>query len=128
MCDVRRINKELLPCPFCGDRASLAWYNNSEEHVVVECENLFCGSAVCGAKTPEEAKQRWNNRVSLSELKPCPFCGHNAHLEHFAGEECEMFQVKCGNPQCQAETVLSAYATEVRATWNNRNGGNVIYD
>ncbi len=69
-----------------------------------------------------------NNRMTSLTLKPCLFCGQNAHLEHFNGEESVMFQVKCDNSQCEAETIATADAAEAYSLWNNRNGGDVDYD
>lgn len=119
--NLRVMNNQLLPCPFCGGDAHLAWYNYGEEHVVVECENFNCLSAVCGAKTPEEAVKRWNSRMKENNLKRCPFCGGVARLEHFDNGECEMYQVKCKNPQCQAETPTYNESEDVISIWNNRN-------
>lgn len=119
-CNLRAKNQMLLPCPFCGGNAHLAWYNVSEKQIVAECENPFCLSAVCGAKTAEEAIMRWNRRAAASELKACPFCGGRGELEHFNNGECEMYEVRCKNPHCHAETSMSSKAEDVIKIWNKR--------
>lgn len=119
--NLRAMNNQLLPCPFCGGDAHLAWYNYGKEQVVVECENPYCLSAVCGAKTPEEAIIRWNNRTKDNHLKSCPFCGGKAEIEHFDNGECEMYQIRCKNPNCQAETPSYDNAEDVTNVWNKRN-------
>lgn len=118
--NLQAFNSQLMPCPFCGNDAHLAWYKFTTEQVVAECENPFCLTAVCGARTPEEAIARWNNRAKETYLKACPFCGSGAELEHFDNGECEMYQVKCKNPLCQAETPSYDKAEDVKKIWNTR--------
>ena len=72
MSDLRTLSRQLLPCPFCGGDAHLAWYNNGDKQIVAECENPRCMSAVCGSETAEEAVARWNNRVkTIAEASRC---------------------------------------------------------
>ena len=118
---LRTMSGLLLPCPFCGGDAHLAWYNNGDKQIVAECENPHCMSAVCGSETPEEAVARWNNRVKTDGLKRCPFCGSGAKLEKFNNGECDEYIVQCQNPHCQAETTCSDEAEDVIAIWNRRN-------
>jgi len=123
MADLRVLSNELLPCPFCGGDAHLAWYYFRDKvngEVVAECENLHCLSAVCGSKTPEEAIARWNNRAKHNGLKPCPFCGSVAVLDKFDNGECDMYQVVCSNPKCGAETISSNKPEDVITIWNRR--------
>ena len=120
MADLRALSHELLPCPFCGGDAHLAWYSYGGGQIVAECENSYCLSAICGSKTPEEAIARWNNRAKNNGLKPCPFCGSLAVLDKFDNGECDMYQVVCSNPKCQAETVSSNNAEDVITIWNRR--------
>ncbi len=52
--------RDLLPCPFCGDRAGVTRYDGADRTVVK------CGS--CGAKGPthedlESARSEWNQRA-----------------------------------------------------------------
>ncbi len=120
-CSLRMMSRMLLPCPFCRGDAHLAWYNNSDKQIVAECGNPHCMSAVCGSETAEEAVKRWNKRVKIPQLKECPFCGWRAELEHFYNGECEMYEVRCQNPQCEAETTISNKAEDVMNIWNMRN-------
>ncbi len=120
MANIRELSLELLPCPFCGGDAHLASYGYEGIQIVAECENLHCGSAVCGAKTPEEAIARWNNRGRNNSLKPCPFCGSAVILDKYDNGECDMYQVLCSNPKCQAETISSNKAEDVITIWNRR--------
>ena len=120
MSDLRALSRQLLPCPFCGGDAHLAWYNASNKQIVAECENPRCMSAVCGSESPEEAVALWNNRVKTNRLKPCPFCGGQAELTKFYNGECDKYIVQCQNPNCQAETTCSDEAEDVVAIWNRR--------
>ncbi len=120
MADLQALSHELLPCPFCGGDAHLAWYSYGARQILAECENPYCLSAVCGSITAEEAVSRWNNRAKNNGLKPCPFCGSYAILEKFNNGECDMYTVQCSNPKCQAETITSNKAEDVIAIWNRR--------
>lgn len=120
MAGLRALSNELLPCPFCGGDAHLAWYNRTEEQIAVECENLHCLGFICGSKTPEEAIARWNNRAKNNGLKNCPFCGSIAVLDKFDNGECDMYQVVCSNPKCGAETIDSNKPEDVITIWNRR--------
>ena len=120
MSDLRTLSRQLLPCPFCGGDAHLAWYNNGDKQIVAECENPRCMSAVCGSETAEEAVARWNNRVKSNGLKACPFCGSDAELEKFNNGESDEYIVQCQNPNCQAETTYSDHAENVINIWNKR--------
>ena len=98
----------------------MAWYNITVETIVAECDN--CGSATVGAKTAEKAIKRWNRRKHDNRgLKPCPFCGSPAKLDKFDNGECEMYEVRCQNAQCKAETTTSNKAEDVIDAWNRRN-------
>ena len=121
--NLSEMNQRLLPCPFCGGDAHLAWYNNGEAQIVVECENPNCLSAVCGSEKAEEAIERWNKRAKASKLKPCPFCGNRAELECLNNGECNVYQVICQNPYCLAETITSREAEDVINIWNRRSEG-----
>lgn len=39
----------------------------------------------------------------MEELKPCPFCGGRAIIEHWVSGGM-MYMVKCGNPDCAVPT------------------------
>ena len=56
----------------------------------------------------------------MAELKPCPFCGSVAVLDKFDNGECDMYQVVCSNPKCEAETISSNKPEEVITIWNRR--------
>lgn len=124
MSDWYALNHELLPCPFCGGKACLARYISDDgEEIAAECENIECLMSVHGALTPEEAVKRWNRRVDITGLKACPFCGSEAEIvKHEAEDESEvdMYEVKCRNPQCCAETVTSSDIKDVIPIWDRR--------
>ena len=120
MANLRELRLELLPCPFCGGDALLVWERCPEEQIVAECENLHCLSAVRSSKTAEEAIARWNNRAKSNGLKPCPFCGSIAVLDKFDNGKCDMYQVVCSNPKCEAETISSNKPEDVITIWNRR--------
>ncbi len=120
MANLRELSNELLPCPFCGGDAHLAWYYHTEEQTAVECKNLHCLSTVYGSKTVEEAIARWNNRAKSNGLKTCPFCGSAGILDKYDNGECDMYQVVCSNPKCKAETISSNKAEDVITIWNRR--------
>lgn len=48
----------LKPCPFCGSKAKL--YEAYDSSFSVQCE--ICGNRTLTYRTPEEARQKWNNR------------------------------------------------------------------
>jgi len=50
-----------------------------------------------------------------SELKPCPFCGCQAHL---AEEEYPV--IKCLNPKCKMAVILANTKEKAVSMWNNR--------
>lgn len=56
-------------------------------------------------------------------LKPCPFCGTEAHLMHEMpyDNECRMyFCVRCSNRECFCETVWKKTEHEAVKDWNKR--------
>ncbi len=56
----------LLPCPFCGGKASLFSFEQPDGSITyeVDCENSDCEVSACTAMhgTPEEAAAVWNKR------------------------------------------------------------------
>ena len=67
---------ELLPCPFCGDTASLCYTNDNHRSPYVQCDGAIQtnGTPSCYAmiqpwryKTEQEAIEAWNRRVNRSE-------------------------------------------------------------
>ena len=54
---------------------------------------------------------------TMSELKPCPFCGSKAEVY----EECEMVKIRCSSYMCQAS--VNGWHDEVEdaiEAWNRR--------
>ena len=61
----------------------------------------------------------------MSELEPCPFCGGEADVHHFAHDDSEC-TVMCSNPNCRASvsarscgSMTTAY-NRARKLWNRR--------
>ena len=65
------------------------------------------------------------DRVRMSEikLKPCPFCGGEAHIDCFPGLDRPYFPV-CNNEMCIACDTIVTFLTEKDAAdaWNRRAG------
>lgn len=81
-------NKDLLPCPFCGDLAWMEVYPrvlNGSDGFRVECQGR-CHSMTCYWHTEEEAAEIWNTRAA-SQPEPTVACkeGYNAGFR-FANE------------------------------------------
>jgi len=53
-----------------------------------------------------------------AQLLPCPFCGGEAEVHHFASGEC----IKCANEACGVETALVDDGKSA-AIWNARSCG-----
>lgn len=58
----------------------------------------------------------------IQELKPCPFCGRKAIIEHWSGGGI-MYMAKCNNTDCPVP--LNGYPTghdlnDVIERWNRR--------
>ena len=56
----------------------------------------------------------------MGKLKPCPFCGGEAHIQTFHFR----YRVGCGTSGCIAGRLNRAYGTpeEAAAAWNRRAG------
>ena len=56
----------------------------------------------------------------MAELKPCPFCGGEAELNHSITGT--YFDVVCKDPYCRGFTRVCNYSTEEKAieAWNRR--------
>lgn len=56
------------------------------------------------------------------ELKPCPFCGGEAHLKSFAGFYGHTYSVGCPDSGCMGFEILAVYKTkeDAAAAWNRR--------
>ena len=70
----------LLPCPFCGGKASLFSFEQPDGSTTweVDCENDNCEVSACTAMhdTPEEAAAVWNRR---------PVCVDDSDEKTFSG-------------------------------------------
>lgn len=53
----------MKPCPFCGKPARLCGGNYDPEYWYVSCLNIECGATTFGAKTPDEAIEKWERRA-----------------------------------------------------------------
>ena len=62
--------------------------------------------------------------MSEIKLKPCPFCGGEAHIDCFTGLDRPYFPV-CNNEMCIAGDTIVTFSTENEAAeaWNRRVGG-----
>ena len=59
----------------------------------------------------------------MPELKPCPFCGGEAHItEITAGTGQAYYGVTCSNEMCLASrtNAVSRFAFEAAKAWNTR--------
>lgn len=58
------VSKELLNCPFCGQRPAVYEYcdNDGAEQWVVACGNDECGEVTFQRDTRQEAIDAWNRR------------------------------------------------------------------
>jgi len=62
------MDKELKPCPFCGGKADKVWIptamsipNITTGGFAISCSTCYAVQ-LTGAKTKEEAINKWNNR------------------------------------------------------------------
>lgn len=53
---------ELLPCPFCGDKAKQGKLGGYPYRFFVQCDNLACPCDMPNFESPEAAKASWNSR------------------------------------------------------------------
>jgi len=109
---------ELRPCPFCAhDKPITAAIGDDDlQFIVVTCPE--CG-AIGPRATSEDA-----GRVETIELRPCPFCAHDAPTVATVGnEQLLFFVVTCG--ECGA---IGPYAANddppghAEHLWNPRFG------
>lgn len=58
----------------------------------------------------------------MEELKPCPFCGGEAHVKEVVSACETLYTVGCSNPECMGyETwLLKPTKEEAIAAWNRR--------
>lgn len=56
-------------------------------------------------------------KEDISRLKPCPFCGTEAHI---AEGPCTTWHVECMNPNCQASTCTWCDRESAIRCWNER--------
>ena len=72
-----------------------------------------------GVQRVLSGKERW--RMSEIKLKPCPFCGGEAHIDCFPGLDRPYFPV-CNNEMCIACDTIVTFLTEKDAAeaWNRR--------
>lgn len=54
------------------------------------------------------------------ELKPCPFCGCEAHSFRDQSEDFPMFYAECMRPRCNVSTRGYGSEEEAVAAWNTR--------
>jgi len=59
---------ENLPCPFCGGQAIEFNGKESNETSSVQCSNCD-GACFDSCKTIEEAREKWNRRVSNEQTQ-----------------------------------------------------------
>lgn len=66
-------------------------------------------------------KERRGRKMSEIKLKPCPFCGGEAHIDCFPGLDRPYFPV-CNNEMCIACDTILTFLTEKDAAeaWNRR--------
>ncbi|WP_414691495.1 Lar family restriction alleviation protein [Noviherbaspirillum sp.] len=55
---------ELLPCPFCGSRATLSSLPMSPSWWRVRCDSYHCGGSTWAMGEAEEAVNAWNRRAN----------------------------------------------------------------
>ena len=99
----------LLPCPFCGGKASVIDHHNDDGSVSVGCADDTClGFSGLGwlYKTEDEAIKAWNTRYERT-YKPiwdedglaCDKCGYWWPLKHYDNGK------PCYCPNCGAKVV-----------------------
>lgn len=66
-------------------------------------------------------KERRGRKMSEIKLKPCPFCGGEAHIDCFPGLDRPYFPV-CNNEMCIACDTIVTFLTKKDAAeaWNRR--------
>jgi hypothetical protein len=55
----------------------------------------------------------------VNELKPCPFCGSEAHWAATHGGD-DSHEIQCSNQDCCIVLFAGATAEETRKSWNTR--------
>lgn len=94
--------KELMPCPFCGDKRSE--FNNG-----YKCYRVDCGGAGPTYSDPEKALDRWNNAYCWKQLaeKDAALLGIQERLE------AEIFTLRAKIKGAEAE--ISSLCSEVQS-------------
>ena len=92
-----------------------------EECFWQESMNSCARSAERKGRAMVERRVRGGENLSKIKLKPCPFCGGEAHIDCFPGLYRPYFPV-CNNEMCIACDTIVTFLTEKDAAeaWNRR--------
>ena len=58
-----QLRAELLPCPFCGERASFVRQGTRRKSCIVACDS--CGASLETGEEGEHCGKAWNRRAAL---------------------------------------------------------------
>ena len=104
------MSEKLKNCPFCGGKPELI--TNQDGNIAqVRCP-------VCGASNlwSINAAVLWNKRTrKVTNLKPCPICGHKGKLWQAYDES---FCVQCSH--CGLTSDFFKVPDEAKFAWNRR--------
>ena len=117
---------DLEPCPFCG--VSVHWDDSvgiTHDRIVQNCIVDMVWPMESNMNLPKEVWiKKWNMRVRVPDLKPCPFCGGKGRCERYhPSDKIDTYTVGCEScgfwmyPELWNESWTEKQAVEI---WNRR--------